>query len=195
MNDWLSHRARATPDATALVSAETGDRWDYAALDADVATLTARLAGLGLGADDHVGMLLSTRIAAVRFVHATMRLGATLVPLNTRLTSGELAAQMETADLTTVVCGAATEQLAVEAVEAEETGSSVPLVSLDDPQWEGVTSLTAADSDTPDAVEPATWDHDDTLVLLFTSGTTGDPKAVVLTYGNVFTSAVAAALP
>lgn len=193
MNDWLSHRARATPDATALVSAETGDRWDYAALDADVTALTARLAGLGLGADDHVGMLLSTRVAAVRFVHATMRLGATLVPLNTRLTSGELAAQVETADLTTVVCGAETEQLAVEAVEAEETGSSVPLVSLDDPQWERVASLSAVESASPDAVEPATWDHDDTLVLLFTSGTTGDPKAVVLTYGNVFTSAVASA--
>lgn len=190
MNDWLSHRVRATPDATALISAETGERWDYAALDADVEDLASRLAGLGFGPDDHVGMLLSTRVSAVHLVHATMRLGATLVPLNSRLTAGELADQLETADLTGVVCGEGTEQLAVEAVEADDTTESVPLVSLDDPQWERVASLD--DADRVD-VTPAEWTDDETLVLLFTSGTTGDPKAVVLTYGNVFSSAVASA--
>ncbi|SDM75670.1 O-succinylbenzoic acid--CoA ligase [Halogranum gelatinilyticum] len=187
MNDWLAHRARATPDATALVWAETGDEWTYAALDDAVDDLAGRLAGLGIGPDDHLGMLLSTRVEAVRVVHAAMRLGATLVPLNTRLTPRELDDQVELADVTAVVCGEATEQLAVEATDAAE---SVPLVSLDEPQWEHVEPLSAASSEPFDRAD---WADDDRLLLLFTSGTTGDPKAVTLTYGNIYSSAVASA--
>ena len=187
MNDWLAHRARATPDATALVWAETGDEWTYAALDEAVDDLAARLAGLGIGPDDHLGMLLSTRVEAVRVVHAAMRLGATLVPLNTRLTPRELDQQADLADVTAVVCGEETEQLAVEATDAAE---SVPLVSLDEPQWEHVEPLSAA---TREPFASADWAGDDRLLLLFTSGTTGDPKAVTLTYGNVYSSAVASA--
>lgn len=187
MNDWLARRARATPNATALVWAETGSEWDYAELDAAADGLAHRLAGLGLGPDDHLGMLLSARVEAAVLVHAAMRLGATLVPLNTRLTPRELEAQIDLADVTAIVCGDETEQFAVEATDAAEP---VPLVSLDEPQWERVEALstaTRADFDTVD------WAEDDTLLLLFTSGTTGEPKAVVLQYGNVYASAIASA--
>ncbi|WP_101297688.1 AMP-binding protein [Halegenticoccus soli] len=184
MNDWLTHRARATPDSTALVAADTGREWDYAELDAAVERTAGRLAALGVTAGDHLGVLLPSRVVYVRLVHAAMRLGATLVPLSDRLTATELADQIETADLTALVCGAETEARAVEAA------GGVPAASVDDPESGGVASLSAAE---PVAFDPASWEHDDPLAMLFTSGTTGAPKAVVLTAGNVFHSAVASA--
>jgi O-succinylbenzoic acid--CoA ligase len=184
MNDPLFHRARATPDATALVSAESGTAWSYEGLDEEVERLAGQLASLGLTTGDHLGVLMETSVEFVRLVHAAGRLGLVLVPLNARLTAEELAVQADRADLTALVCTADTEPQAVEAAD------SVPVASVDDPQWEGVTRLQqTAVAD----FERGEWDEDDTQLLLFTSGTTGQPKAVRLTAGNLHASAVASA--
>ena len=184
MNDPLFHRARATPDATALVSANSGTAWSYEGLDEEVERLAGQLASLGLTAGDHLGVLMETSVEYVRLVHASGRLGLVLVPLNARLTAEELTVQVERADLTALVCTADTEPQAVEAAD------EVPVASVDDPQWEGVTWI----QQTPVTdFERGTWDLDDTRLLLFTSGTTGEPKPVRLTAGNLQASAVASA--
>jgi O-succinylbenzoic acid--CoA ligase len=184
MNDPLFHRARTTPDATALVSAGSGTAWSYEGLDEDVERLGGQLASLGLTAGDHLGVLMETSVEFVRLVHAAGRLGLVLVPLNARLTAEELSVQADRADLTALVCSADTEPQAVEAADG------VPVASVDDPQWEGVRRIQeTAVAD----FERGTWDPDDTQLLLFTSGTTGQPKPVRLTAGNLQASAVASA--
>ncbi|WP_136602449.1 o-succinylbenzoate--CoA ligase [Salinigranum halophilum] len=183
MQDWLSHRVRATPNRTALVRASTGETLDFAGLDAMVDDLAGRLAALGVEDGDHLGMVMGTRLAAVCTVHAAERLGAVFVPLGDTLTPVELADQLAAADVTTLVCSAETEATAVEAFEG-------PVCSVDDPDRDAVASLADA---TPEPVGPTGWALDDTRLLLFTSGTTGDPKAVRLTQGNLLWSAVASA--
>jgi O-succinylbenzoic acid--CoA ligase len=167
-----------------LVAAGTGEEWSYAELDAVVGELAGRLAGLGVRAGDHVGMLVGTRPVGVRLVHAVMRLGAVLVPLDRRLTAGELGDRVRVADLTVLVCDAETEE------RADEAAGAVPVVSVDEPESDAVERL---DDWSPKAVAPATWERDTTLALVFTSGTTGAPKAVQVTMGNVLSSAVASA--
>jgi O-succinylbenzoic acid--CoA ligase len=184
MNDWLRDRTRTSPDAEALVAAESGRTWTYATLDAEVEDLTGRLAALGLTAGDHLGVLLETRISYVRLVHAAARLGCVCVPLNARQTPAEIATQVAHADLTVLVCGADTEPRAVEATE------TVPVASVDDPQWEGVAALSER---SPVGFDRGDWEPEDTQLLLFTSGTTGEPKAVQLTVENLRTSAVTSA--
>jgi O-succinylbenzoic acid--CoA ligase len=184
MYDWLSHRVRATPERTALVRASTGETLDFAGLDAMVDDLAGRLVALGVEPGDHLGMVIETRLAAVCTVHAADRLGAVLAPLGADLTPPELRSRIDAADVTVLVCSETTEEPAIEAFDG-------PICSVDEPHHEAVVSL--ADT-TPIGVDRAEWDLCDTRLLLFTSGTTGDPKVVRLTVGNLLWSAVASAL-
>jgi O-succinylbenzoic acid--CoA ligase len=184
MNDPLTHRAATTPGATALIDAATGRRWTVAELDAAVDDTAGRLLALGIEPGDRVGMVLPTRPAAVRVVHAVARLGATLVPLGTRLTAVELARNADHAGVAALVCGASTETAAV----AAGRDAGVPVATVDDGE------ATRLDARSPESVTAWEWERDRTLLVAFTSGTTGDPKGVRLTFGNVLASAVTSAI-
>ncbi len=181
MNDWLSHRADVSPEQTAIIEAADGSEWTYAELDSTVEETAGRLAGFGVQSGDHLGMLMGTRMDGVLLVHAAMRLGCVLVPLNVRLATPELRRQVEVTDLSALVCEADTESV------AREAARNSPVVSVD-----ASTDTTLADCD-QSAFTNADWSCADPQVLLFTSGTTGNPKAVTLTMGNLYASATASA--
>jgi len=106
--DLVSHRVAATPDRTAVIDADSGERLTYRALDAAVAERTAALDRLCDRSGPTVAVLLDTRVAFAEVVFAVQRLGGRLVPLNARLTPAELAAQVDRLDLDVFVCGADT---------------------------------------------------------------------------------------
>ncbi|WP_460558754.1 class I adenylate-forming enzyme family protein [Halorubrum pallidum] len=187
MRDWLSHRVVASPDATALVRAEDGEAWTYTDLDHLVSETAGRLVARGITEGDRLGVLTPPYVGTVGLVHAAMRIGATFVPLGPDLTEHELRERVERAGLSAVVCAESTEDAACSAVDDIE---SVPVYSVDEPTIDTVEAVHAVD---PEPVEPVEWGFSDHLCLLFTSGTTGDPKGVPLTAGNVYSSAVASA--
>ncbi|GAA0532909.1 AMP-binding protein [Halorubrum ejinorense] len=187
MRDWLSHRVVSSPDDTALVRAEDGEAWSYTDLDRLVSETAGRLVAHGLGEGDRIGVLTPAYVGTVGLVHATMRIGATFVPLGRELTVREIAARIDRTDLDAVVCAEPTETTATDAASQIE---GVPVYSVDDPTSAGVTGVHEVD---PAALDPPAWSFPDPLCILFTSGTTGDPKPVPLTAGNVYSSAVASA--
>ena len=186
--DPLAVRVRSTPDRTAVVDADAGDRWRYDELDDEVATLAGRLAALGLAPGDHLGLLAETSVDAVRVIHAAWRLGLLLVPLNVRLATSALEERAAQCDLDGVLCTEETAEVAASCGAA----AHCPVVAFD--PGEGVPeAVEHLDAHEPEAVGPAEWRDDDPALLLSTSGTTGDPKVVTLTMGNLRASATASA--
>jgi O-succinylbenzoic acid--CoA ligase len=190
--DLLSHRAAATPDRTALVDTDSNREWTYRALDTIVDDVTTRLqhstdtdSGDQAG-ESRVALLASTRVGFVAVLHAALRAGHAVIPLDTRLAVEELGNRIDRTDPDLVVCERDTEAAAVEATDT-------PVASLDAPVSQSVCSLQPADKAPASGVEPAEWERDDTAILMFTSGTTGQPKAVRLTLGNLVASATASA--
>lgn len=184
MEDWLAQRARATPGQEALVNAGSGNAWSYATLDETVQEMAGRLRALGVDETDHLGAVLETGVEAVCLIHAAMRLGTTLVPLAPDFTPPELSERFGHADVDAVICDMETEPTVREAVGSLDTQLSV--LSIDDTDWNDVTALAAAE---PAPITPASWEREDVQLLLFTSGTTGNAKAVQLTMGNLLASA------
>jgi O-succinylbenzoic acid--CoA ligase len=94
--DWLHQRARLTPDRLALI-AEPDVCWTFRQLDDRVGAAAGNLERVGVGPGDRVGLRAANGWRFVVAVHALARLGAVVVPINTRLTRPEVDWQVESA--------------------------------------------------------------------------------------------------
>jgi O-succinylbenzoic acid--CoA ligase len=145
-----------------------------------VTHLARRLAAAGVRAGDRVASIVRNGASAAMLPLATLRLGATLVPLNVRLTDGELAWQLGDCAARIVVTDAGMLSLAERACVAR--GDVALLVADDDTRADATAELRLAHP----------LDH--VLAIIYTSGTTGEPKGAMLTVGNFWWSAVGSAL-
>jgi len=167
---WLAARAARDPEGLALVAGAI--RLDWRTLAARVDAVAARLATLGVGPGDRVALAMEPSIRLVELVHAAQRAGVALVVLNTRLAAPEIAMLVAHAEPALVLHdaahGATLAGVTARIVEAH--------AELD--------AVVAAPRSSPIAV-----DSDAIATILYTSGTTGRPKGVVLTHGNHAASA------
>ncbi len=170
----LRAHASATPDATAVV--EPGRPWTFAALDAHADAQAAGLIAAGIRPGDRVALLAAPSASAVALLAASGRVGACVAPLGTTLTGPELAAAG-------VVIGP---RLVVHDAEHLEQARAlgVPTVLLDAVGAVGAVGAGKA------APAPA-FDPEAPAVAILTSGTTGRPKAALLSQAAMAASAAA----
>ena len=171
---WLAVHARLRPDQPALI--HKTKTTSFRELEAKSLRLAAKLHGAGIGAGDRVAVLHANHAVQIELIHALILLEAVLVPLNTRLTTGELRGLLEDAEPTLLVHGPE--------FDTVTTDLQHNLPGIDLLPSHTLHSL-------PE--KPATLAEQPRLerdqAILFTSGTTGRPKGVRLTLANHLASA------
>jgi fatty-acyl-CoA synthase len=180
MNDrgvgsWIERRARTAPDKAALIHGET--RRTYAEVADRVRRLARGLSDLGVERGHRVGWLGANHPAFLEVFFATAKLGAVLAPMSHRLDAAVTSDLLRDFSPTVVV------------VERAAIGVALPrdvrfrvVVNAESASDVDYEQLIAASRDDP-------FDDDvafhDLCMLPHTSGTTGMPKGVMLTHGNI----------
>ncbi|MEO3785757.1 long-chain fatty acid--CoA ligase [Actinocorallia sp. B10E7] len=167
----------------------------YARLDDRAARLASVLAEGGVVPGDRVAYLGLNSPSFLITMLAAFRIGAVFVPVNFRLAGPELRGVLDRSGAATIVCEEGHRPL-VDGVR-EETPLKRLLLVDDDPAapapspapagWEAWSGPLAQASPAETSVSRG---FDDPAILMFTSGTTGRPKGVILTYGNLWWNSV-----
>ena len=179
----LTQTARRIPNAPALVWRDRS--WTFAELDARVDRLAAALRDLGVAKGDRV--LVHSRNSNRMFesMWACFKAGAVWVPTNFRLTPAEVS-YLATSSRAVIMLRDAGFRGHAEAVRAASPHLRQVIAMGEDRQEDDLdyeTLLVANAPTLPDA--EAAVAYDDPAWFFYTSGTTGRPKAAVLTHGQM----------
>ncbi|MGH3744902.1 MAG: long-chain-fatty-acid--CoA ligase [Mycobacteriales bacterium] len=160
---------------TALsLAAPAGRTLTYDELDRRSSRVAQALLAAGVRRGDRVPMLDLNSIELFEVAFGALKLGGVFTPVNWRLTPAEVRAILLDSGATLVVAGPAFAELAAEAT----SGTGMHVVATGD-EYESL--LAGVDETDPD--EPRGFD--DTVLQLYTSGTTGMPKGVMLSNRNL----------
>ena len=183
--NWLSQRAIQKKEAIALMFRspdKPSTSWTFDQLEDEVNQWASHLQSLGVKSDDRVGILLINQPQYIMLVHALVKCEAIAVFLNIRLTVEELRWQIEDSQAKHLICDEFTFSIAkdlenrIDSLIVYPHHPPAPSPSGRGARGEGLINL------------------ENIQGIFYTSGTTGKPKAVPLTYNNHFHSAIASTL-
>jgi len=174
--DWIGFNAHNTPDRTATVELPSGRTQTYGQMNDRVGRVAQWLQSIGVKKDDRVGVLALNSADTMDIIFATWRIGAIHLALNFRLTPSEL----------DYIIGNAEPKVLIYDHDLRPTVDALT-VNVDhvigtsgvgdESEFESV----IADRDrVTDMVELT---PDDQCMLMYSSGTTGLPKGVIITHG------------
>ncbi len=182
--EFLTIACAIVPDRTAIVF--EGRRFTYQELQERVNRLANALADLGVGRGDRVATMQVNCNQIVETYFAAAKLDAIFAPLNFRARGDELSHMLNSAEPTVFIVGGRYVDLA-RSIRDQVVPPNY-IVSLEERvggEWLFYEDL--IDSSPSEEMHFPEGDDEDTTILMFTAGTTGVPKGVMLTHQS-FTS-------
>jgi fatty-acyl-CoA synthase len=175
VGSWIERRARAAPDAVALIAGSRSLTYS------EVADRGRRLANglrtLGVAKGDRVAWLGPNHPAFLESLFAAGLLGAVMAPVNHRLDEAEISWVLEDIKPRALIQHCVAGATAVPGPGPRRVAVGGPL--------DGAADFEALVAGSPGHVIEETVGLDDLCLLPHTSGTTGRPKGVMLTHGNI----------
>jgi acyl-CoA synthetase (AMP-forming)/AMP-acid ligase II len=176
--NWLAASARLYPQAPALL---TGTK-----VEVDYATFAHRAAAIGAGLmrdfgiapGDRVGLFMSNCTQYLECMYAVWWIGAAVIPINAKLHGREAAWILDNAGATLAI--ADTDSRAALAAVKEDLPLSLQMLAVDSETYRELQH-----GEREGALSPVARDDNDLAWLFYTSGTTGRPKGVMLSHGNL----------
>ena len=193
---FLAWAARVYPDKTAVIH---GDRtFTYAEFAARARRLGSALAKRGIGRGDAVAVMAPNVPAMLEAHYGVPLTGAVLNPLNYRLDARTIAFILEHGGAKALITDREFSATIAEALTL--LGRRIVVIDIDDPLYEGGRLVGEKDYEAFLAEGDPAWtgqgpaDEWQAICLLYTSGTTGDPKGVVYHHRGAYLNALGNAL-
>ncbi len=184
LGEWLARRSLLTPEKIGLIDSVSGQRFSYRALDTRARALAAYLEqNYRVKQGERVAVLALNAPEYLDAFFACALLGAILVPLNWRLTAYELSVILADCQPALLLHDQAYSERAREVAQALRSRLDLPLCAFN--------AFPGEQSDLADQVHPfASADGEEIAVILYTSGTTGVPKGVMLSHRMITWNAI-----